>query len=547
MSEAAAELRRRTDAERRQMDEDRDRLAGVLGGGLGSRAGASPRHGSGSKPAAAAAAEAAPYGEYGRFLNVRARRGDGGTLSDGHPERQRTLLRSARQMGDWGLALSLVAQNPNVLAQLSLTPPLAVGGLPLGGGGNGNHAAALSARLTTAGALFAPATGVSALTAQPMTSDVTSRAIEALAEAAGACAAAMDLEMMPTPSVAAESFAPPSLAFTTTKENSNSATPNLETAGSDDTDLNSLSLPVGPVTALDSLTQTVESMLTTSAAVAAAAAASPTSPNTAGSVEEARRAAHQREEEAHLLSVIRASFPAILSFAAALRRAGGIDLLLQLDSGLVGATLRRACHNTNTSAAQQQQEMPPPFLELQRWHHEIIAAFDACGDWQAAVDFFTAHASRPVATSHASSSKTETDGHGADPAAAAAADLSSLATSAKPEASATTTADAASAAVRSQPSAVATFGAVTVAVLVELAQREGQSMVIQDLIRQRLVGPAEARALARAYARLIDMWNASTTVSQQRLRDQRMYQSSFGAGAGGEFGSPSFSFAPPRR
>jgi erythromycin esterase-like protein len=149
------------------------------------------------------------------------------------------------------------------------------------------------------------------------------------------------------------------------------------------------------------------------------------------------------------------------------------------------------------------------------------------------------------------SSKTETDGHAAVPAAAAvAADSSTSATTAKPPAATdSATADPASAAVQSQPAAVATFGAVTVAVLVELAQREGQSMLIADLIRQRLVGPAEARALARAYARLIDTWNASTTASQQRLRDQRMYQSSFGssAGGGGGFGSPSFSFAPPAR
>ena len=179
----------------------------------------------------------------------------------------------------------------------------------------------------------------------------------------------------------------------------------------------------------------------------------------------------------------------LLSLSEAYRSCGGVDLVMGLDAQ-VGECLR-ACWQTRGL-----------LIEVQRWHHEVVKTFDVCDDWSGALRFFVEHSAAAVKAPATATECIGDDGQSTDKAAAAAeggvTPLSFVFK--KPTASA-------------MPSV---FGASTVAMLLEMLNRNGKHKCVSELLHGRLVREAEAAMIGRAYAILINSWGNSPAA--RRLR-----------------------------
>jgi hypothetical protein len=224
----------------------------------------------------------------------------------------------------------------------------------------------------------------------------------------------------------------------------------------------------------------------------------------------------------------------LLSLSEALRCCGGVDLVLSLDS-VIGVYLREQWArevlmiSTSSNDGQGGKSIRITlFLETQRWNHEVLKAFDVCDDWEGALKFFVEQARRVKTTPKKNVADTQQQQQQrAEP---------------KSEAKKKTVDDqdeplfqfnvikkqqqqeqvSDSSSSNSQNNAPSMFGATTVATLIELLNRNGQSKIVTQLLSSSsssstndnkdndsllpLIRPAEAAAIGRAYAVLINSY-----------------------------------------
>lgn len=188
-------------------------------------------------------------------------------------------------------------------------------------------------------------------------------------------------------------------------------------------------------------------------------------------------------------SFIRSTAGNLVSISEAMRACGGIDLVMALD-GCIGRTLRTHWKDRGL------------LLETQRWNHEMFKVYDLCDDWKGALGFFLHHCGTVVKPPPQVDASSETAGGGKEESVTFEFKKKKDDASAIPSSSS------------SDPSII---GASTLAVLIELLNRNEQQSIVSELLSSKsLVREAERAAIARAFSLLINQWSSSPGTMRRR-------------------------------